>query len=240
MGKHVNRQRHEANVYDLVPEANTPVFDRKPLTPKNAEQAAYINAIKNHNIVVCLGTVGSGKTFIPAVMAADYLDASDNNYDKVTLVRPNEPLGKPNGFLTGDLVEKMKPYLVPITDGMESRIGETGLNARIRQGKVEFCAIEYMRGRSWNNRIVILDEFQNMTEKEVAVALLRKGMDCKLIFTGDLKQTDLKKGSGVNLILRMLEKYQNCPIKLVELTQGVRAKETEWFVNTFNELGVEY
>lgn len=215
-------------------------YESKKLKPKNKEQEKAINLIKNQSIVGLFGQVGSGKTFLAAATAVELVKDIKSPYERIVLVRPNIDLGKDLGSLPGSLYEKLQPYLQPIIDGIIHQIGEPGLKHMVNSKSIEYLAVQHMRGRTWNNCIVIIDETQNLTRKEVAVALTRKGLDCKIIFTGDLKQTDMKRDSGIQLLYEIVEKYENTPHVLLELEESVRSAEVQWYASVFEQLQVEY
>lgn len=232
------QKRQSAEVYNITGEKYGELV-AKEFKPKNEEQRKALNAINNHSIVALLGRVGSGKTYIAAARAAQLVLDPNTPYEKIIMVRPNVPLGPDIGSLPGDEFAKLKPYLEPIQDGVEQIVGKVGFQKMVNQGRIEFCAVQFLRGRNWRNCIVILDEPQNLKEEAVAVSLLRKAQDCKLIFCGDLKQTDMKN-SGLHLLYKIHEQYSNAPHVIVEMESSVRSKETEYYATVFDEMGVKY
>lgn len=198
------------------------IYDRKSIRAKNPKQHTYINLIYNHTVIWALGASGTGKTYVPACIAADMLQDERTNIEKVILVRPAEGPGKSLGFLKGGLEEKLAPWLAPITDAMASRYGG-GVNGDryvkrlIETGKIEMLATEHSRGKTWNNAFVIIDEIQNLDWETLKNLTLRVGQDCKVVFCGDIKQTDIKGHSGLATIMRLEEEYHT-PWKFIEFS----------------------
>lgn len=210
----------------------------KTLVPKNPEQKSYINAIKNSTVVVCTGKPGTGKTFIPAVLAAQELYKHKSPFERVVLIRPNEPLGKSLGMLPGDLKEKLEPWLVPIKDGIVWAIGKYGYEGLFKDERIQFVAVEHVRGRTFNNCFVIVDEAQNITPEAMAAILTRIGEDCRMIICGDIAQKDLRGNSGLKMLMDIKEKYDYLPFKHIELEDNVRSRESSAFYDIFYTEGL--
>lgn len=214
------------------------VFTAKTLTAKNKEQKSYINMIRHHTVTVAIGDPGTGKTFIPSVLAAQELCDHKSVIEQVVLVRPNEPLGKSLGMLPGTLAEKLEPWLEPIADGMKWAIGDQAYKGYVERQKIKFLAIEHARGRTFNNSYVIVDEAQNISKEAMICLLTRVGMDCKLIICGDIAQKDIKGDSGLAMLMDIYDKYDNIPFTAIELLENVRSKESAAFQAIFKELGL--
>lgn len=173
--------------------------DTSPLQPLNDRQEEYIKAIRTSSIVIAIGVWGSSKTYIPSVMAADML--LEKKIDRIIICRPAEGKGKSIGFLKGSAQEKLEPWCSPITDVLKKRLGMGNFEAYIDNGKIEMLALEHVKGRSWDNSFIIVDEAEDL-EPEVAKSLVgRQGINSKIVITGDLDQQDLKKNSGLELLL---------------------------------------
>lgn len=213
-------------------------FVAKSLEGKNREQKSYINMIKNHTITVGIGEPGTGKTFIPSVLAAQEILDERSNIEQVILVRPNEPLGKSLGMLPGDLAEKLEPWLEPIADGMKWAIGDKAYKSLVERQLIKFLAIEHARGRTFNNAYVIVDEAQNISVDAMICLLTRVGQDCKLIICGDIAQKDIKGDSGLALLMDVWEKYDHAPFTAIELIDNVRSKESKAFYDIFKDMGL--
>lgn len=235
------KARHERinNVVNIRSSDNFRISLRNSITPKNKPQARALNAIDNHNVVVIAGQVGSGKTFLAAAKGVEMLLDPNSPIERIILIRPNEPLGKSIGLLPGTAEEKLKPYLEPIMSGVEHMVGKVGAERLLSMGKLEYVAVEHLRGRTWNNAFVIIDEANNLSERAVAVSLLRIGLDTKVVFCGDIAQADIAQ-SGMALLATITDEYENPPHAYVELVDTVRSPEAAYYAKVFQELGVKY
>lgn len=212
--------------------------EQKKLIAKNQEQSTYINSLKNHTVTVCLGSIGSGKTFIPSVLAGNALTDKSSGIKKVILIRPNEPLGKSLGMLPGDLKEKLKPWLAPIADGVQYAVGKGFYEYAVESEKVEYLAVEHVRGRTFNDAYVIVDEAQNLSVEAMVAILTRIGENCKMAICGDIAQKDIKGESGLGMLKKLSEDYDYLPYNIVELTECVRSKEAAAFLSVFQQEGL--
>lgn len=186
---------------------------RPPLLAKTEAQGDYIRAIKSSSQTIVLGPAGTGKTYIASTIAADmYLD---RKIDKIILTRPNVSSGKSLGFFPGTLEEKMSPWMAPVIEVMGKRMGRGVLDSAIHNGNLEIVPFETMRGRSFNDAFVILDEAQNTAPMEMKMFLTRVGEDCKVVINGDIQQSDLKESSGLTKAIHMVKKYM-LPVPIIE------------------------
>lgn len=222
--------------YEDMPDKGFTVV--KALQPKNEGQRQYINAIDNNTVVVAIGEPGTGKTFIPAVKAAQEISKPNTTYDHIIMVRPNEPLGRALGMLPGDLAEKLEPWLEPIADGIKWAIGEHAYKNLVNRGAIKYLAIEHARGRTFNNAYVIVDEAQNISVEAMMCLVTRVGLDCKLVICGDVAQKDIKADSGLQLLMDIREEYEYVPFNLIELTANVRSQESSAFYSIFKDKGL--
>lgn len=237
--RHKTRADRISNVVPFSGPKGTTVSLKNTLKSKNKPQQRAINAMENRNIVVIAGQVGSGKTFLAAAKGVEMLLDPTSPIERIVLVRPNEPLGKSIGLLPGTAAEKLKPYLEPIMSGIEYMVGPVGAQRLLEQEKLEYVAVEHLRGRTWNNAFVIIDEANNLTQRAVAVSLLRKGLDTKIVFCGDIAQADIPD-SGMELLNTISNEYENPPHEFVELIDTVRSPEAAYYAQVFQELGVQY
>ncbi|MGP1454400.1 MAG: PhoH family protein [Treponema sp.] len=169
----------------------------KSVYPKNKRQAQFINLIHTHQIVFALGPAGTGKTYI-AVAAALQLLLS-RKIRKLILTRPVVEAGENLGFLPGDLVQKIDPYLRPLFDVIETLVPVEVLRTLEESHMIEVAPLAYMRGRTLHKAVVILDEAQNATKEQMKMFLTRMGEGSQFIITGDPSQSDIhgKAGSGL-------------------------------------------
>lgn len=213
--------------------------NRKPLIPMNDKQKDYIKAINETSCVICIGVWGSSKTYIPSVIASDWL--MDKRIDKVIIARPAEGKGKSVGFLKGSKDDKMEPWCAPITDTMKERMGHSHFEAMLANGKIEQLALEHVKGRSWDNAFIIVDEAEDL-EPEVAKSLVgRQGVNSITVITGDLRQQDLKKSSGLQYLLDVSE-FASLPISLINFDSWdycVRSEESKAWGMAFEKFEKE-
>jgi phosphate starvation-inducible PhoH-like protein len=186
---------------------------RKPLIPMNNKQKEYIRAVQEDSCVICVGVWGSSKTYIPSVIAADWL--MDKKIDKVIIARPTEGKGKSIGFLKGDKNEKMECWCAPITDTMKDRMGVGNYEAMLANGRIELLNLEAVKGRSWDNCLTLVDEAEDL-DPEVAKSLVgRQGVNSVTVITGDIAQQDLKRNSGLQYLLDVSE-FANVPVTVID------------------------
>ena len=163
---------------------------KKRIRPKTAKQAEFMEAIENSTIVFGVGPAGTGKTYIAVRKALELL--ATNQISKIILSRPAmEAEGEKLGFLPGSMEEKLHPYMLPIYDILKEALGQTTLTAMMGNGTIELCPLAFMRGRTFSNAVLVLDEMQNATAGQIKMALTRIGEGTKAIVTGDPNQSDL-------------------------------------------------
>lgn len=156
---------------------------------RTANQAHYLQRIQQHDINFGIGPAGTGKTFLAVAMAAQALE--QQTIQRLILVRPAVEAGERLGFLPGDLTQKVDPYLRPLYDALYACLGPERTQRFLEQGQIEVAPLAYMRGRTLNQAMIILDESQNTTEQQMKMFLTRIGFGAKAIITGDLTQIDL-------------------------------------------------
>jgi phosphate starvation-inducible protein PhoH and related proteins len=179
------------------------------LLPKNDNQAKLMEGLKYNSLVVTTGSSGTGKTFIACAHAAKKLHYKD--IEKIVLIRAYQPLaGRSIGFLPGTLEEKLIPYYQQMLDYLEDFLGKGSLEIALKNKTIEICSLETIRGRSWENAIVLADECQNMYVQEVQALTTRIGENTQLIMCGDNSgiQTDAIKGTdGLTYLEKLCERY---------------------------------
>ncbi|MEQ4922126.1 phosphate starvation-inducible protein PhoH [Proteus hauseri] len=165
--------------------------DERVLSPRTEAQHQYMNAIQHQNLVFATGEAGCGKTFLSAAMAADAL--INKEIERIIVTRPVLQADEDLGFLPGDIAEKFAPYFRPVYDVLVKRLGASFLQYCLRPeiGKVEIAPFAYMRGRTFENAFVILDEAQNVTVNQMKLFLTRMGENVTVVVNGDITQCDL-------------------------------------------------
>jgi phosphate starvation-inducible protein PhoH and related proteins len=167
------------------------------ITPKSVAQKAYIDAIRNFDIVFGIGPAGTGKTYLCMAMAVAEL--MKNNFTRIVLCRPAVEAGEKLGFLPGDLAEKVNPYLRPLYDALHDMVDYDRARKLVERGTIEVAPLAFMRGRTLNDSFVILDEAQNTTSEQMKMFLTRLGYGSKAVITGDVTQIDLPLGKQSGL-----------------------------------------
>jgi phosphate starvation-inducible PhoH-like protein len=205
-----------------------------PIKPLNPTQAAYLDALRTSPQVIVLGPAGTGKTWIAATYAADLFR---NGYiDKIILTRPNVPCGRSLGYFPGTLEDKFAPWAAPVTEAIKERIGKAAYEIALKKGDIELVPFEVMRGRSWRNAFVLLDEAQNSTPAEIKTFLTRIGEDCTVVINGDISQCDLDQASGLSTVLCLI-KSQMLSVPVIEFGHEdiVRSGVCAMWVRAFHE-----
>lgn len=208
-----------------------------PLRPQSDRQASYIAAIMTRQQTVSMGCAGTGKTYIAGTIAADLLRL--NKISKIVITRPNIGAGKSLGFFKGTLAEKIEPWVAPFTEVIRNRLGAAAYEIYEKRGQIEIVPFEVMRGRTFDQAFVILDEAQNTTIPEMKMFLTRIGKDTKVVINGDIQQSDIKETSGLAMIVRVGQKY-NMPIPIIEFTEEdiCRSGVVRMWIKAFNREGI--
>jgi phosphate starvation-inducible PhoH-like protein len=181
------------------------------IQPKTPNQQRLLKAIDNHEITVTLGPAGTGKTFCSASKVAQlYLKGGYNN---IILSRANVPTGRSLGAFPGTIEEKLAPWLMPITSVLEKQFGKTKYEYLISRQIIQMQPLETIRGRSFENSLVIVDESQNLTFEEIKAITTRLGEGSKMILSGDASQSDVSNGNGITKFVKLCDKHDiNIPI----------------------------
>ncbi|HYC02010.1 MAG TPA: PhoH family protein [Azospirillaceae bacterium] len=176
----------------------------RKVKPQSANQKQLMEAIDSHNLTLALGPAGTGKTYLAISKAVEALEAG--RVDRIILSRPAIEAGESIGFLPGDMGEKMAPFLRPLYDALNDRMGGKRLRTMMTDGTIEIAPVGFMRGRTLNNAFVVIDEAQNCTYGQIKMLLTRLGWHSTMVLTGDPDQSDLLNGlSGLADIANRLE-----------------------------------
>lgn len=187
----------------LEKDSYQPNYHFKEVQPLNFIQGEYLEAIKHNSITFGIGSAGTGKTFIAASYAASEL--FHRRISKVYLTRPNIEAGRGLGFLPGTLEEKYAPYLLPFDSIFTKSLGKGFYEYALKNKDIEPVPLGFLRGSTFENCIVLVDEAQNCTKEEMKMLLSRIGKNCKMIFSGDTEQSDIGRDSGLEDAVNRLE-----------------------------------
>ncbi len=169
------------------------------VAPKTVNQKRYVDSIRSTTITFGVGPAGTGKTFLAVAMAAAAL--SRNEVNRIILTRPAVEAGERLGFLPGDLMAKVDPYLRPLFDALHDMLDPEKVSQHIERGVIEIAPLAFMRGRTLNDSFVILDEAQNTTPEQMKMFLTRLGFGSRMVVTGDITQVDLPREQQSGLIV---------------------------------------
>jgi phosphate starvation-inducible protein PhoH and related proteins len=170
---------------------------KRHISARSANQAAYIRALRERELVFGLGPAGTGKTYLAVATAVDMM--MSGAVERIVLSRPAVEAGERLGFLPGDLREKVDPYLRPLYDALHDMLPGEQVMKRLNSGEIEVAPLAFMRGRTLANAFVILDEAQNTTPVQMKMFLTRLGENARMAVTGDLSQIDLPPGAQCGL-----------------------------------------
>jgi phosphate starvation-inducible PhoH-like protein len=188
----------EANLQDLLDDTIFIPARNKFIIPKTAHQKAYMDAVRSHDLVFGIGPAGTGKTYLAVAMAV--MAFLKRQVSRIILARPAVEAGEKLGFLPGDMVEKVSPYLRPLYDALYDMMDYDKIVKLTESGVIEIAPLAFMRGRTLNSAFVILDEAQNCTTEQMKMFLTRLGFDSRAVVTGDVTQVDLPAGKVSGLV----------------------------------------
>jgi len=193
-----------AEIADLGSETEREQSYRRKVRPQDDGQQRLVAAIERHNLTIALGPAGTGKTYLAVSAAVAALEA--RRVGRIVLTRPAIEAGERLGYLPGDIGDKLAPYLRPLNDALNERLGARRVNQLTAEAAIEIAPIAFMRGRTLNNAFIVIDEAQNCTYGQIKMLLTRLGWHSTMVVTGDPDQSDLLEGlSGLAEIARRLE-----------------------------------
>ena len=207
------------------------------IIPKTDNQGKLINAIKMSKQVLILGPAGTGKTYVTATCAADLYTLKE--IDKIVITRPHVAVGKDIGFLPGTLEEKAQPWALPVLDVLVKHLGRGAVDTGLKSGNIEVATLALMRGRSFDNAFIIVDEAQNIEIPEIKMLLTRVGEGSTIVLNGDIQQSDFKGTSGLAKIIHLSKKYMlDAPVVEFGIDDIVRSGICAEWVKVFMKEGL--
>jgi phosphate starvation-inducible PhoH-like protein len=203
------------------------------VAPKSVNQKRYVDAIRQHTVTFGIGPAGTGKTFLAIAMAVAALSRREVN--RIILTRPAVEAGERLGFLPGDLMAKVDPYLRPLFDALNDMLDPERVTAHLEKGVIEVAPLAFMRGRTLNDAFVILDEAQNTSPEQMKMFLTRLGFGSKMVITGDVTQVDLPTGvkSGLKVVQEILDGIEDVHFTRLTSSDVVRHRLVSDIVDAY-------
>ena len=239
----------EDTILDIV-KGNAPVVARqenliihgmngKPITARTENQQKLVKAFDENDLVFATGPAGSGKTFVAIALAVRALKNKEAR--KIILSRPAVEAGEKLGFLPGEMKDKLDPYLQPLYDALQDMIPAAKLKEYMENNVIQIAPLAFMRGRTLNDAIIILDEAQNTTTHQIKMFLTRLGMNAKMIVTGDVTQIDLPPSTTSGLIqaMRVLRDVKGIGRVQFEKKDIVRHKLVQRIVEAYDQFDAQ-
>ena len=207
------------------------------IVPRTDKQRELLDHLKSNTQIFILGPAGTGKTYVTTTYAADLYILKE--IDKIVITRPHVAVGKDLGFLPGTLEEKTYPWALPVLDVLEKHLGKGAVETAIKNGNIEMAPLALMRGRSFDNAFIIVDETQNISTHELKMLLTRVGENSKIVLNGDVQQSDLKEAGGLSKVIHLAKKHM-LPVPVVEfgVDDIVRSDICADWVKVFMEEGL--
>jgi len=229
--KKQTRTRRKTN-YKNASQKKTSAF-----VPRTEAQRNLWDFMKTSCQVLVLGPAGTGKTYVTATYASDLYVTKQ--IDKIVITRPHISVGRDIGFLPGTLEEKTYPWALPVLDVLVRHMGRGAVDTGIKNGNIEMAPLALMRGRSFENAFVIVDETQNITTHELKMLLTRVGEGSKIVLNGDVQQSDLKEADGLSKIIHLAKKHMlDVPIVEFGIEDIVRSDICAEWVKVFVKEGI--
>ena len=226
------RQIHDSASKDVI------VYNMsgKPIKARSQNQQKLVDAFAKNDMVFAVGPAGSGKTYLSIALAVKAL--KEKTAKKIILSRPAVEAGEKLGFLPGDMKDKIDPYLQPLYDSLQDMLPAAKLQDMMDKGVIQIAPLAFMRGRTLNDAVVILDEAQNTTTAQIKMFLTRMGWNTKMIITGDLTQIDLPRQqmSGMKEAVTVLEGIEGISIIRLGNKDIVRHKLVTRIVEAYNKI----
>jgi phosphate starvation-inducible PhoH-like protein len=211
------------------------VKGRKSVRPKTAGQKAYVDSVRTHTVTFAIGPAGTGKSYLAVALAVQALQ--DRAVNRIILTRPAVEAGERLGFLPGDILSKVDPYLRPLYDALYDMLDPEAVQRLMDRGTIEVAPLAFMRGRTLNDSFIILDEAQNTTAEQMKMFLTRIGFGSKAVITGDVTQIDLPDGrgrSGLMQVRDVLADIEGLAFVELDSTDVVRHRIVQDIVDAYS------
>ncbi len=231
------RKQQAVDLGDLKSKVLARTHSGKMITPKTEGQRSFIEAMEKKTIVFAVGPAGTGKTYLAVAYAVSMLKKGEIH--RIILTRPAVEAGESLGFLPGDLKEKVDPYLRPLYDALHDLMGVETTEKLIEKGTIEIAPLAYMRGRTLDDAVIILDEAQNTTPAQMKMFLTRLGFQSRMIITGDVTQLDLPKSQCSGLIdaVDLLKGIEEIGVLQLSSDDVVRHPLVQKIIDRYGEKG---
>lgn len=225
----------EASLRSIFADVAIPVSRKRTITPKTPTQRAYLEAIREHDLVFGIGPAGTGKTYLAVAAAVRAL--KEKKVNKIVMCRPAVEAGEKLGFLPGDLQNKVDPYLRPLYDALDEMLGQETVQGYLEKRIIEIAPLAYMRGRTLKSMFLLCDECQNMTIAQHLMILTRLGEGSKMVLTGDITQIDLPspQDSGLERCAALLEGIDDIKVIRLSGSDVVRHKLVGKIITAFEK-----
>jgi len=235
----VAREDPEASIVEFFLESPFGPTLKSTVSVRNIKQRIYVQTIDKNDLVFAIGPAGTGKTYLAVAMAAAAL--VEKKVKRIVLARPAVEAGERLGFLPGDMVEKVNPYLRPLYDALYDILGYEKTAKLLERGIIEVAPIAFMRGRTLNDAFIILDEAQNTTSEQMKMFLTRIGFGSKAVVTGDITQVDLPQGktSGLREAQQLLSRIEAIRFVLFDEKDVVRHPLVQSIITAYDALDRE-
>jgi phosphate starvation-inducible PhoH-like protein len=211
--------------------------DKPEFIPRTDNQDYLWKAMQSNTQVLVLGPAGTGKTYVTATMASTLYITK--RIDRIVITRPHVAVGKDLGYLPGTLEEKTYPWALPVLDVLEKHLSKGVVDTAIKNGNIEMAPLALMRGRSFDDAFLIVDETQNITTAELKMLLTRVGENSTIVLNGDVQQSDLKAGDGLSKIIHLAKKHMlDVPVIEFGVDDIVRSDICAEWVKVFMKEGL--
>ena len=219
-------------VISIIQDYTTQPFN-VPIKALTTSQKSYMESIKNNTITFGCGPAGTGKTYVCGAMASEAISSAQTQ--KIIITRPVQEAGEHLGFLPGELDDKFAPYFQPFREVMEERLGRGHVQGLLKAGRIEASPLAYMRGRSFKNCWVILDEAQNCTITQMKLFLTRIGENCTVIVNGDETQRDVRGACGLSDAIKRLSNVSSINTVIFTRKDVVRSGIVQQVVEAYEK-----